>query len=45
MPDWWADAMRYFCVVHNANTKLADGKTPWEQIRHSTQSSTESLHV
>ena len=30
-PEWWADAMRYFCFQHNIEDKLADGLTPYEK--------------
>ena len=28
-PEWWADAMRYFCFQHNIEDRLSDGKTPY----------------
>ena len=30
-PEWWADAMRYFCFDHNIEDVLSDGKTPYER--------------
>ena len=31
MPEWWGDAMAFFCFAHNIEDRLADGKTAYER--------------